>query len=100
MPSCLHDNDDNDHCYCYYHCYNDDDNDVDDSTMAAQRQDVGIDLDGGGTRLTMMRETMMQMLRQGRAGGGTLFASLGRVKGEGRGGRDHEHDNALVCYLE
>jgi hypothetical protein len=73
----LHDNDDDDHCYCYYHCYNDDDNDVDDSTTSAQWQDVSIGLDGGGTRSTMMREPMMGMLRQGRAGGGTLFTLMG-----------------------
>ncbi len=73
----LHDDDNDDHCYCYYHCYNDDDNDVDDLTMAARQQYVGVDLDGGGTRLTMIHELMMQMLRRGRAGGGTLFASMG-----------------------
>jgi hypothetical protein len=71
------DNDNDDHCYCYYHCYDDNDDNVDDSTTAAQRRDVGINLDGGGRRSTMMREPMMQMLRQGRAGGGTLFASMG-----------------------
>jgi hypothetical protein len=73
----LHDNDEDDHCYCYYHCYDDDDNNVDDLTMAARRQDVGINLDGGGKRLTMMREPMMRMSRQGRAGGGTLFTLMG-----------------------
>jgi hypothetical protein len=73
----LQDNDNNNHSYCYYHCYVDNDNNVDDLTMAAQRQDVGVDLDGGGTRLTMMRKPMMQMSRQGQAGGGTLFASMG-----------------------
>jgi hypothetical protein len=73
----LHNNDDDDHCYCYYHCYDDDDDDVDDSMAAAQRQDVGIDLDGGGLRSMMMHEPMMQILRRGQAGGGTLFASMG-----------------------
>jgi hypothetical protein len=73
----LHDDDDDDHCYCYYHCYDDDDDDVDDSTTAVRRRDVGVDLDGGGTRSTMMREPMMRMSRRGRAGGGTLFASMG-----------------------
>jgi hypothetical protein len=65
MRGCLHDNNNNneDHCYCYYHCYDDNDNNVDDLTMAARRQDVGVNLDGGGTRLTMMRKPMMQMLR-------------------------------------
>ncbi len=69
MRGHLHDNDNNNHCYCYYHCYDDDNNDVDDLTMVARRQDVGVDLDGGGTRLTMMREPMMQMSKQGQAGG-------------------------------
>ena len=55
MRGPLHDNNDDNHCYCYYHCYDDDDDDVDDLTMAARRQDVGVDLDGGGMRLTMMR---------------------------------------------
>ncbi len=59
MRGCLHNDDNNDYCYCYYHCYDDDDNDVDDSIMVAQQQDVGVNLDGGGTRLTMMREPMM-----------------------------------------
>ncbi len=77
MRGHLHDNDNNDHCYCYYHCYNDDDDDVDDLTMVVRRQDVGVNLDGGGMRLTMMHEPMMQMLRQGQAGGGTLFALMG-----------------------
>jgi hypothetical protein len=77
VRSRLHDNDNNDHYYCYYHCYDEDNDDVDDSTMAAQRGDVGINLDGGGTRSTMMREPMMRMSRQGQAGGGTLFASMG-----------------------
>ncbi len=77
MRGRLHDNNNNDHCYCYYHCYNDNNDDVDDSTTAAQRQDVGVDLDGGGTRLTMMRKPMMRMLRRGRAGGGTLFTLMG-----------------------
>ncbi len=77
MHGCLHDNDDNDHCYCYYHCYIDDDNDVDDLMTAARRRDVGIDLDGGGMRSTMMHELMMQMSRRGQAGGGTLFALMG-----------------------
>ncbi len=63
MRGRLHDNNDNEHCYCCYHCYDDDDNDVDDSTMVAQWQDVGIDLDGGGTRSMMMREPMMHMSR-------------------------------------
>jgi hypothetical protein len=70
------DNNDN-HCYCYYHCYDDADDNVDDSTTVAQQQDVGVNLDGGGTRLTMMHEPMMRMSRQGQAGGGTLFASMG-----------------------
>ncbi len=61
----LYDYDDNDHCYCYYHCYDDDDNYVDDSTTAARRQDVGVNLDGGGMRSTMMLEPMMQMSRLG-----------------------------------
>jgi hypothetical protein len=61
----LHNDDDEDHCYCYYHSYDDDDNNVDDLTTAAQRQDVGVNLDGGGTRLTMMRKPMMQMSRRG-----------------------------------
>jgi hypothetical protein len=73
----LHNNDNNDHCYCYYHCYDDNNNDVDDSTTAARRQDVGVNLDGGGTRLTMMHDPMMQMLRRGQARGGTLFALMG-----------------------
>jgi hypothetical protein len=73
----LHNDNDNDHCYCYYHCYDDNNDDVDDLIMAAQRQDVGINLDGGGKRSTMMREPMMRMSRQGQAGGGTLFASMG-----------------------
>ncbi len=77
MHGRLRDDNDDDHCYCYYHCYDDDNNDVDNSMMAAQWQDVGINLDGGGTRLTMMREPMMRMLRQGQAGGGTLFALMG-----------------------
>ncbi len=77
MRGRLHEDNDDDHCYCYYHCYNDDNDNVDDSTTAAQWQDVGIDFDVGGMRSTMMREPMMQMLRQGRAGGGTLFASMG-----------------------
>ncbi len=77
MRGHCHNNNDNDHCYCYYHCYDDDNDDVDDSRMAAQRRDVGVNLDGGGTRSTMMHKLMMQMLRQGRAGGGTLFASMG-----------------------
>ncbi len=55
----LHDDNNDNHCYCYYHCYNDNDNNVDDLTTAVQQQDVGIDLDGGGTRLMMMREPMM-----------------------------------------
>ncbi len=59
----LHDNDDDDHCYCYYRCYDDNNNDVDDLTTAVQRQDVGVVLDGGGARLTMMPKPMMQMLR-------------------------------------
>jgi hypothetical protein len=63
MHGCLHNNDGDNHCYCYYHCYDDDDDDVDDSTTVARRQDLGIDLDGGGTRSTMMREPMMRMLR-------------------------------------
>ncbi len=63
MRGCLHDADNNDHCYCYYHCYDDDNDDVDDLTTAAQRRDVGVNLDCGGTRLTMMREPMMRMLR-------------------------------------
>ena len=61
----LHNDDDNNHCYCYYHCYNDDNNNVDALMTAVQRQDVGVDLDGGGTRLTMMRQLMMRMSRQG-----------------------------------
>jgi hypothetical protein len=73
----VHDDNDNNHCYCYYHCYDDDNNNVDDSTTAARRQNVGVNLDGGGTRLRMMRELMMQMLRQGRAGGGALITSMG-----------------------
>ncbi len=77
MRGRLRNDDDNDHCYCYYHCYDDDDDDVDDSTTVARQQDVGIDLDGGGTRSTVMREPMMQMSRRGQAGGGTLFASMG-----------------------
>jgi hypothetical protein len=77
MRGHLHNDDDNNHCYCYYHCYNDDDNNVDDLTMAARRQDVGVDLDGGGTRSKMMHEPMMRMSRQGQAGGGTLFPSMG-----------------------
>ncbi len=77
MRGCLHDDDGNDYCYCYYHCYDDNGNDVDDLTTAARWQDVGVNLNGGGTRLTMMREPMMRMSRQGRAGGGTLFASMG-----------------------
>ncbi len=63
MRGCLHDNDDNVHCYCYYHCYDDDNDDVDDLTTAAQPRDVGVDLDGGGTRSTMMHKPMMQMSR-------------------------------------
>ncbi len=66
MHGCLQDNDDDEHCYCYYHCYDDGNEDVDDSTMAARWQDVGVDLDGGGTRSTMMHKLMMQMSRQGR----------------------------------
>ncbi len=54
MRGCLDNDDDNDHCYCYYHCYDDNDNDVNDLTMAARRRDVGVNLDGGGMRLTMM----------------------------------------------
>jgi hypothetical protein len=77
MHGCLHDDNSDDHCCCYYHCYDDDNNNVDDSTMAVRRQDVGVDLDGGGTRSMMMREPMMRMLRQGQAGGGTLFALMG-----------------------
>jgi hypothetical protein len=65
MRNRLHEDDNNAHCYCYYHCYDDDYNDVDDSTTAARRQDVGVDLDGGGMSLTMMRKLMMRMLRQG-----------------------------------
>ncbi len=59
MRGHLHNNNDNDHCYCYYHCYDEDDNNVDDSTMAVQRQHVGVNLDGAGTRLMMMRKPMM-----------------------------------------
>jgi hypothetical protein len=59
MRGCLHNNDNNNHCYCYYHCYDDDNDDVDDSTTAARWRDVGINLDGGGMRLTMMREPIM-----------------------------------------
>jgi hypothetical protein len=77
MRGCLYNNDDEDHCYCYYHCYDDDDNDVDDLTTAALWQDVGINLDGGGARSTMMREPMIRVSRQGQAGGGTLFALMG-----------------------
>ncbi len=77
MRGHLHNDNDDDHCYCYYHCYDDDNNNVDDSTMAVQRQDVGVNLDGGGTRSTMMRKPMMQMSRGGQAGGGTLFALMG-----------------------
>ncbi len=73
----LHDNNNDNHCYCYYHCYDDNNDDVDDSTTSAQWQDVGVNLDGGGTRSSMMRKPMMQMSRQGRAGGGTLFALMG-----------------------
>ncbi len=61
MRGHLHNNDNNDHCYCYYHCYGDNDNDVDDLTTAARRQDVGVNLDGGETRSTMMRKPMMRM---------------------------------------
>ncbi len=77
MRGCLNNNDNNNHCYCYYHCYDDDDDNVDDLMMAARRQDIGVNLDGGETRLTMMRELMMRMSRRGQAGGGTLFASMG-----------------------
>ncbi len=77
MCSPLHDDNNNDHCYCSYHCYDDNNNDVDDLTMAARQQDVGVNLDGGGARLTMMPKPMMQMLRQGQAGGGTLLTSMG-----------------------
>ncbi len=59
MRGRLNDDDNNNHCYCYYHCYDDEDDNVDASTMAVRRQDVGINLDGGGTRSTMMREPMM-----------------------------------------
>jgi hypothetical protein len=55
----LHDDNNKDHCYCYYHCYDDNADDVDDSRTAAQQRDVGINLDGGGTRLTMMHKPMM-----------------------------------------
>ncbi len=77
MRGPLHDNNDDNHCYCYYHCYDDDDDDVDDLTMAVRQQDVGVNLDGGGTRSTMMCKLMMRMSRQGQAGGGTLFALMG-----------------------
>ncbi len=77
MRSHLHDDNDNNHCYCYYHCNDDDDDNVDDLTTAAQRRDVGINLDGRGTRSTMMRKLMMQISRQGQAGGGTLFKLMG-----------------------
>jgi hypothetical protein len=73
MRGCLHDNNNTNHCYCYYHCYNDDDNNANDSMTAVQWQDVGVNLDGGGTRLTMMHEPMMQMLRRRQAGGGTYL---------------------------
>ncbi len=79
MHGCLHDDNNNDHCYCYYHCYNDNDEDVDDSMMVAQWQDVGINLDGGGTRSTMMCEPMMR----GQAGGGYFICIDGLSEGYG-----------------
>ncbi len=70
MCGCLYNNNNNNnHCYCYYHCYDDNNDDVDDAMTAARWHDVGVDVDGGGTRSTMMREWMMGMSRQNEQGG-------------------------------